>query len=162
MRIKDNQGSLLIEVMVSVALLVVFAVAIGSFAAANNRVIASAKMESLAAAFAKESMEQAFAIKEQGWPSIGSVLPGNYIIGQSGNSYVLQSDAGMPPGEKIEGAFTRIVSISKAFRDGSGNLAASGAEDPAVRRIVVTVTWQDHGLTKKVQLASYVTNWKGQ
>lgn len=158
----NTRGSLLIEVMVSVALLVMFSFAIGSLATANDRLVTRAKMESTATDLAKESMEQLFAIKDHDWQTIGTVEPGTYRVEESGNEYVLVTDTGVPAGEVIDGTFTRVISIEPAYRDGSGQLASSGTIDSSTRYVLVTVSWSERGVDRSVDLSGYVTDWKGQ
>ncbi|MFA5051732.1 MAG: hypothetical protein WC544_01570 [Patescibacteria group bacterium] len=158
----DVRGSLLIEVMVSVSLLVIFSFAIGSFATANDRLVTRAKMESTATDLARESMEQLYAIKDQDWLAIGNAQPGHYIISEVDNDFVLAPDPSSPAGELVEATFTRIITLEPAYRDGAGNIAGSGTEDQHTRHILVTVSWVERGAASSVELSGYVTDWKGQ
>ena len=62
--------------------------------------------------------------------------------------------------EEIEG-FTRSIVIHEVGRDISGNILQSGGTvDPDIKKITVSVSWQDRGQNKEIQLNSYFANWK--
>jgi type II secretory pathway pseudopilin PulG len=158
MNIKNQSGSLLIEVLVSSAIIVIFSVAIGGLVTANNRLVTAARHESQATALAKEAMEQAMAVKQSNWSDVGGLAEGNYIIQRSGNAFVFIPSN---QGEAVDETYTRTVKVSKAYRDVQGDLALSGLEDPNVRSIEAIVSWDEHGQEKNLKLNSFITNWKG-
>ena len=162
---KNNQnGSLLIEVLVSMSIMVTFAAAIGGLMTSNNRLVTAADHQTSATALAKEAMEMTYAIKNADWQGIGGKTPGYYIAGRFENIFTLTQDAGVPPGELVQEIYTRTIKISQGYRDAQGNLAASEAagvvEAPEVRLVEVAVSWAEHGETQDVRLASYLTHWK--
>jgi hypothetical protein len=158
MKLTNQKGSLLIEVMVSAALLVSFSAGIGGLMAMNNRLMSTSRHTTQATALAKEAMERAYAIKQANWSDLSNLAEGKYQIQQAGNVFsFIPNEAG----EQIDDTFIRTVGVYRAYRDNSGNLALSGTEDANARRLETVVTWQEHGLDHRVQLTSYITNWKG-
>jgi type II secretory pathway pseudopilin PulG len=153
----NNQGSLIIEVLVSVALLTVFSLAIGSLAMANNRVITTSKNETQATALAKEAMEQMLALKNENWQKIPA--PGDYLVKKEGTAFKIEPSLGVT----IDN-FTRTIQIVPAYRDVNNNLTFDNTQalDPNTKRLEVKVFWQERGADKNVSLAAYITNWKGQ
>lgn len=162
MNLKNQKGSLLIEVLISMSIAVIFSLAIGSFVAANNRLVSTAKNETRATAYAKEAMEQVMAIKQDSWLGIKDLAEGYYIVQQTDNKFTLVTDSNTPPGERVDDMYIRTIHINKAYRDANGNLSESGQEDPNVRRINVTVSWNENGANKSEHLTTYITNWKGE
>jgi len=60
-------------------------------------------------------------------------------------------------GTETIGVFTRKVVFENVMRDGSDNIVASGGtNDPNTKKVTVTVSWRD----KKVEIFTYLTNWK--
>lgn len=66
----NQKGSLLIEVLLSISLAAVFSLAIGNLIGANHQLVVASKQEVKATAYAKESMEQLFAIKQSDRKSV--------------------------------------------------------------------------------------------
>lgn len=63
-------------------------------------------------------------------------------------------------GEEIIVNFTRKVIFEKVFRDASGNIAESGAEDSGTRKVTAVVSWDYRGANRAVELVTYLTDWK--
>lgn len=160
---KNQNGSLLIEVLLSISLAAIFSLAIGNLISVNHRLVMTAKQEVEATAYAKESMEQIFAIKQSDWNSIAGLSEGYYQIEENGNIYDLNlpSDPAHPE-QVLDDKYNRTVYISHAYRDVSGNLSDSGTEDTQARRLDVEVTWQEKDITRNISFTSYITNWLGQ
>ncbi|MFA6271733.1 MAG: hypothetical protein WC693_01310 [Patescibacteria group bacterium] len=160
---KNQKGSLLIEVLLSISLAAVFSLAIGNLIGSNHQLVIAAKQEVEATAYAKESMEQLFAIKQTDWNTIGGLAEGYYQIEENGSVFqiVAPSDP-VHPEQELNGKYYRTVHIGKAYRDVSGNLSESGTEDNQARRLDVKVSWQERGNMRDISFASYITNWLGQ
>jgi len=157
---QQPQGSLLIEVMVSIAIALMFTLTIGTLVTANSSTLNASRKQAQATAIAKNSMEQLFAAKHQSWETIALLSPGYVSIEQQEDAYAVVQDTGTPPGEQIDGIFQRNIEIQKAYRDETGNLADEGTEDQKTRKIIVTVSWDDSSQARVITLTAYVTNWK--
>ncbi|MFA6391142.1 MAG: hypothetical protein WCW66_00120 [Patescibacteria group bacterium] len=160
---KDQKGSLLIEVLLSISLAAVFSLAIGNLIGVNHQLVIASKQEVEATAYAKESMEQIFAIKQSDWNKISGFSEGFYHIEEVGSEFqiVVPSDPTHPE-QELDGKYYRTVHIGNAYRDISGNLSDMGTEDAQARRLDVKVSWQERDSTRNIEFTSYVTNWRGQ
>ena len=80
-----------------------------------------------------------------------------------GGSYYIQKTADIPPkwqlilGEETITNFTRKIVFLNAQRDTNDNIVETGGtNDPNTKKVTVTVSWKD----KKVEIITYLTNWK--
>lgn len=162
MKWTNHQGSLFIEVLVSISIAAVATLSIGALVIDNTRMISSAERQTNATALAKESMEQVFAIKQDSWLAIGNLAEGYYLVQRNGDSFELIPDPSYPPGESIDNFYLRTVEIGKAYRNEEGKIAENGTEDPQARKIEVRVVWDERGVENDIELTSFVTNWKGE
>ncbi len=161
MRLKNQQGSLLIEVLISITIAVVFSLAISTLVSANNKLVTISDQETRATALAKESVEQIFAIKQNDWSAIGSLDDGNYLVGVSGNDYIILADDTENPGELIDNIYKRKIVINRIHRNNLGEISATGELDNQTRFVEVTVSWDFNGQPKEIVLQNIITNWKG-
>lgn len=153
---KERPASLLIEILLSVAMLGVFGIVLSGLASVTSRTVHAAAQETQAVALAKESLEAITAVKSTAWSSLTpSATP--YVIQRTATTITVAPGAD----ETLPGGFTRRLIISVGHRDPSGTLSLTGTEDPAVRLVTVTVSWQDRGQTRHVELVNYFTNWQG-
>ncbi|MFA6525058.1 MAG: hypothetical protein WCT33_02160 [Patescibacteria group bacterium] len=158
----NQKGSLLIEVLLSISLAAVFSLAIGNLIGVNHQLVIASKQEVEATAYAKESMEQLFAIKQSDWNLISVLSEGFYQIQENGNTFEILPSDPANPAQELNGKYYRTIHISKAYRDAAGNLSASGTEDNQARRLDVKVEWQERDNMRDISFASYITNWLGQ
>ncbi|MDP3794347.1 MAG: type II secretion system protein [bacterium] len=64
-------------------------------------------------------------------------------------------------GEEAVERFTRSIVLSAVSRDLDSNITETGGTaDAYTRRVRVTVSWDFKGNTKRVELTSYLTNWR--
>lgn len=157
--LSNQQGGLLIEVMVSMFLLVTLTATVGMMVSARQRSLSVARHDAEATALAREPLEQLYALKRNDWANIAP-FQGYITIAPSGATYSISEDAGTPPGETL-GQFTRTVRLATALRDGSGAISDSGTSpDDNVRIVESVVTWNQQGQARKVELNTYLTNWQ--
>ncbi|MBU1075501.1 hypothetical protein KJ705_05475 [Patescibacteria group bacterium] len=163
MKWNNQKGSLLIEVLLSISLAAVFSLAIGNLIGANHQLVVASKQEVKATAYAKESMEQLFAIKQSDWNKISGFSEGYYQIEEVGSEFqIVPLSNPTVPEQELDGKYYRTIHIGKAYRDALGNLSETGTEDAQARRLDVKITWQERNSTRDIEFASYITNWKGQ
>ncbi len=164
----DQRGSLILEIIVSAGVLALFTVAIGGIIVANARVVTSANLESRAIVLARENMEQVIAIKQSAWSGVALTSPSSkytmqYVAVPAPHYVMAQDLAGT--GEQIDG-FTRTVMMTPGMRDEHNPakpLSDTGTlRDDNVRKVTVTVTWNDRGRDRNETLTTYLSNWKGE
>ena len=61
--------------------------------------------------------------------------------------------------ENIDG-FTRKVVFEDVMRDSNSNNVEAGTYDPNTKKVIVTVSWKERGRDHKLEIFTYLTNWK--
>lgn len=61
--------------------------------------------------------------------------------------------------ENIDG-FTRKVVFEDVMRDSNNNIVEAGTYDPNTKKVIVTVSWRERGRDHKLEIFTYLTNWK--
>ena len=62
--------------------------------------------------------------------------------------------------ENIDG-FTRKVVFEDVMRDSNSNIVESGGTyNPNTKKVIVTVSWKERGREQKLEIFTYLTNWK--
>ena len=62
--------------------------------------------------------------------------------------------------ENIDG-FTRKVVFEDVMRDSNSNIVESGGTyNPNTKKVIVTVSWKERGREHKLEIFTYLTNWK--
>lgn len=61
--------------------------------------------------------------------------------------------------ENIDG-FTRKVVFEDVMRDSNSNIVEAGTYNPNTKKVIVTVSWKERGREHKLEIFTYLTNWK--
>jgi len=150
----DRRGGLIIEVLLAVAMALVFGSTLVSLARANRAATSASGLQTQAVALARESLEQVYAMKAESWSNVAG-MTGTFHVVRTAAGYELQ-----PSPELIDSTFERSVDIVKGQRQSGRLVAAGGTVDENVRLVTVIVEWTDRDQPKSVSLSGYVTNWK--
>jgi prepilin-type N-terminal cleavage/methylation domain-containing protein len=151
-----QQGFGLIEIIVAMGLFVIIAATaavtvVGSFS--TNRL---GNEETEAALLAQEGVEAARSLRTQDWDTVflGTDCTSGCGLASGGGSWVWSGSS------STVGPFTRVVTVSDVNRDGSGNIAVSGTDDPDTKLVTATVSW-DFTPTRQntVEYQAYITNF---
>ncbi len=149
-----KQGFSVVEVVLAAALFVIVSAGLVGIILQgldNNRV---AEEQSAASQFASEGIEEVRSIKQQGFAN---------LVNSTGTGVTNASSVWTFSGsDNTFGKFTRVLKVEDVYRDGSGNIVASGGTlDPQSKKITSTVTWNVIGnRNNSVVLIDYLTNWK--
>lgn len=156
MKNKYKQGFSLIEIILAIAVFVIFssgAVAVILQGISANRL---GKEQTIATEYAAEGLEAIRSIKNQSFSSLISTpsagvtrsLAGTWIFSGTSNTF--------------DGRYTRTIAIADVYRDGSGNIVGSGGTlDSNTKKITSTVTWNfAPARSDSVILSTYLTNWR--
>jgi len=46
------------------------------------------------------------------------------------------------------------------MRDSNNNIVEAGTYDPNTKKVIVTVSWRERGRDHKLEIFTYLTNWK--
>lgn len=156
-----RRGGLLVEVVIGLALSVLFAVAVvqmtlGTFSSVNQ-----SREQLVATNYAFEGLESVRTIARQNFDSL---IDGTHGIENSNKRYVLS-------GSSITwDKYTLTVQIQPTYRDINGALimpwadidtiiSEGGHEETQAKVATATVTWQSSGETKTVAAQSLLTKW---
>lgn len=158
--VKNQKGSLLVEIVVVVGIIAGALVAILGLATTFLVTSQVVQQTSEATALAQEGLEIVRSYRDgTDWSvnGLATLTPGGpYHPVQSG---------GPPPawtlvsGSETIGEFTREIAFEEVSRDGNDDIAISGSVDPDIVKAIATVSWQERGRSHEVELAAYFTNW---
>lgn len=134
-----TKGQSLVEIMVVIGLLAILLPALLTGIIASRGGEAQQFQRTDATALLKEGTEAVRNIKYNDWNSFASFAgggPGYVQYNATAKNWELV--AGTAP---VINGFTRTVTVSDVNRDSSGNIAATGTNDPSTKKVVVTVSW---------------------
>lgn len=144
------------EVIIATSLILVFLV---SLVAAYNLYLrlSLGNVRKVQATFlAEEGIEAVKLIRDSSWN--GNIVPlsvdTSYYLAFSGSSWTATTSR-----QLIDNIFDRTFVLSSVFRDSASDIVESGGSlDPGSRKIVVSVSWFEHGATSTKTVSTYITN----
>ncbi|MDA1337361.1 MAG: type II secretion system protein [bacterium] len=166
---KYNRGISIIELLVAIAIIGVAVSALISFATFSLRTSSLLKQTTQASFLVQEGLEALKNYRDNtGWDDDDpqdsydglGVLP-------TGTSLHVGLSGGIPQrwqlllGTETLGIFTRDITVEFVERDTLDNIvSAGGAIDSATKKATVTVSWEERGGTRQLEVATYLTNWR--
>ena len=116
--------------------------------------------------FSNPATLQSSFLAEEGIEAVKFMRDGNWTSNiatlSSGTSYTLTFNGTVwgvtTTPAFIEGRFDRRISLSDVYRDGFGNIAASGTLDSGTKKVSITVSWWKDTATTSRQITTYVSN----
>lgn len=153
-------GFTFVEIIIALGLAAILLPALSRALSFSLRVAAQGETFSQAYALAQEDMEAVYYIKSNdptnwAWDS-SSPADGTYQPTKSGSAWALGSLVTTPVVSPAP--FTRTVQVTSVNRDISGNISATGTQDPKTKLVHVVVSWPEATEMQQVTLDSYVTN----
>ncbi len=153
-----KKGASIIEILIVIAIIVIALVTLLGVATFSLSISISMKETIKANNLAQETIEAVRNFRDGTIWNIDGLGTLN-----TGVSYFPQKTADNPPkwqliqGEEIIDNFKRKVVFSNVQRDTNDNIVESGGtNDPNTKKLTATVSWKD----KKVEIITYLTNWK--
>lgn len=144
----------LIEIMLAIFIFTLFSSAIVYVSLDTASRATQVELKNEAELYAEEGLEAVRNIRDRNYLDLA---PGTY-----GLSLVSDTWTFVAAPETIDAYYQRTVLVEDVYRDGSGEIAASGTLDAETKKVTVTVDWDWKGiLPKSVSLSSYFTNWTG-
>lgn len=163
--IKYQKGLSVIEILAVIAIVGITLTSILSLATSSLKVSTSIKETIQANNFAQETMEAIRNFREGiDWNNddLANQYDGLGVV-STGIAYHPEKSGDIPPrwmlvqGEESIGIFTRKIIFENVLRDTNDNIVESGGiNDPDTKKVTVTVSWKN----KKMEIISYLTNWK--
>ncbi|MBI4407175.1 MAG: hypothetical protein HY565_01605 [Candidatus Kerfeldbacteria bacterium] len=156
---RTRPGILLVEVIISIAVFVLFAAGAIYLLTAGLLTSQTAKDHATAAAYLAEGMEAVQALDQAAWNALADSPDSTYGLVLAGDTWELTADPDHPSGASD---FTRTIEISDVYRDSSGNPSDDDTDtfDPHTRKVTVTLEWTNlTGTSQDVTNSVYVTDW---
>lgn len=152
-----TRGLALIEIVVVVAIIGLTVFSLYELVVLSRATTSRELHRVQALSLAQEGLEATRTIRDQGWSStIANLTSGaTYYVTLSGSTWQLTSTNPGP----INGLFTRMLVFADVTRDNSGNISGSGSLDENTRKVTTTVTWEERGNNRSLELATYITNF---
>lgn len=146
------------EVMVAVAIAVMFFLAIYEMIIFANKITANSLRRVEAVNYAQEGIEAVRTIRDESWSTnlTSIVNDTNYYLAISGGKWTVSQT----PAPLLNTMFTRTIKFYEVSRDVDGNIVASGGTvDPKTKRVVSAVSWSERSQNYTVSLETYITNF---
>jgi type II secretory pathway pseudopilin PulG len=142
----------LIEVMIASVIFMIFALPIFllSLQSLDRTYINEANESSLS--YAQEALEAAKSIANRNYLNLAN---GTYGLDDTSGQWEFSGTS-----DTQETLYLRTVTIEDVYRDGSGDIAATGTLDPHTKKISVNVAWTWRQLVNYDEdLVTYMSNW---
>ena len=155
--LKDHKGFGMVEIIVAVALMTMFFLAIYEIILFSNKIIASNLRKIEATHFAQEALEAVRLIRDDGWSANISPLANeaDYYLSLVGAEWILTTTTQLA----LNGVFDRTIIFRQVERDVNGDIVATGGTvDTKTRQVSANVSWKELGVDKSIKLETYITN----
>ncbi|MEK7147820.1 MAG: hypothetical protein AAB758_00825 [Patescibacteria group bacterium] len=151
-----TQGSSLVEALVAVSIFLVVVISVTSVSSflIKNSLETLAKVQ--AAYLTEEGLEVMRLFRDVSWSNnIASLVSGDpFSLTFDGEGWDIVSVSA-----PVDGTFSRTLMLGDVYRDGSGNIVASGGTlDPNTKKITSTISWNSRGGLNTRSLSTYLTN----
>ena len=130
----NNQGQLLVELLIALAMMAILIPAVTAGFIASRQGKAQERQRLEATALAREASEAVRIVRDGGWSNIAT--NGTYHPEITGTTWILAS------GPVSVNGYTESVTIADVRRDGTEKIVESGGTvDPSTKKVTVTVSW---------------------
>jgi len=156
MKIKQKQGSVLLEVVVGAAIISASLLSLISVFNMSLRFAEQSIKKTQASFLLEEGMEVVRVLRDSGWQGNIETLDmeTSYHLDFLENKWVATSTAGY-----IDEVFNRVFILDDVYRDGNYDIVDSGGDlDIDTRKITVSVSWFNGKSTTTESIFSYTTN----
>lgn len=157
----SKRGFSIIEILVAIAIISVALVSLSGLASFSLRASLLARQTAQANFLAQEIIESLRSFRDGTYwdvNGLGTLIADvDYYLQEAGSPAKWQ----MAQGTEATGIFTRKIVLSNVQRDASDNIVESGGiNDPQTKKVVAAVSWQERGKSHKVEIITYLTDWK--
>lgn len=158
-QVGNKKGFSIIEILAAIAIISVALTALSGLASFSLRASLMSEQTGRANFLAQELMESLRNFRDGTyWNSngLGSLaMDTDYYIQENGSNWQIIQ------GIETIGIYSRKIILSNVQRDGNGNIVESGgANDNDTKKAVAQISWQEKGKMRKVEIATYLTNWR--
>lgn len=158
---KQEKGILIVELLVVIAIISIALVTLLGTAAFSLKISVLTKQNNQAKKLAEEALEAVRSFRDGTEWDINGLGMLTLDV-----SYYPQKTSDNPPkwnlvqGEETTGIFKRKVVFKRVLRDANDNISSSGVEDLNTKEVTATVSWVTSWGTRKVEISTYLTNWR--
>ena len=162
-----NRGISIIELLVVILIIGVAVSALVSFCTFSLRTTSLLKQTTQASFFVQDALEALKNYRDNtGWndDDPGDQYDGLGVV-STGVAFHLKLSGGTPVrwqlllGAETIGIFTRDIVMEPVERDATDNIVESGGVvDPETKKATVTVSWEERGGTRELEIITYLTN----
>jgi hypothetical protein len=152
---KHNNGQILVEVVLAIAIFSLVGTATAVMALGGFNALSQGGEQTEAEALAQEGIEATIAIRNRAW---NENIYNTSAVAINAGEWVFQGEG---TAETI-GQYTRTISFEDVCRDGSDEIVPCPGSytDVHSKRAIVTVDWEVRpGITNTVRKEAYITNW---
>ena len=143
----------MVEIIVASAIITMVVIAASVVAQKAVSLSRQSVHQAQAALLLEEGAESVRIVRDNAWSNISSLTAAtDYYISFSGGTWVISTTPNQV------GIFTRKITFSPAYRDGSQNLSASGTLDSQTSLVSVIVSWTEGGQAVSKTLQFYITD----
>jgi Tfp pilus assembly protein PilV len=152
---KTKHGFALIEVLISVTIISGCVIVI--FGLANQSLIYSetALKDYQASLATEEAIETVKAVRSDSWTTNIASLTNNTNYGISFNGTIWKI---VTTPQTTDQGFTRTIVFDEVYRDANDRISQSGKLDTGTKKVNVTTTWTDRGISKSQTIEFYIAN----
>lgn len=156
----NKEGFGLIEIIIAATIGIAVLLAAATYLNFSLRVAMEDINQIEALYFAKSSLEQARAVRDEDWENINALV--------RGDEYYFEADISSPPkwiavpGNKTVSRYVIQVVLSDVYRDAVSNniISEGGVLDPETLKITSNVSYPTRGGTKQIEIYEYLANFK--
>lgn len=155
----NQKGFGLIEIVLVATIAIVVLLSVAEYLNYSLKIASMDISQTEALYFAKSSLEQARAVRDENWANISALV--------KGDEYHFEADISNPQkwvsvsGTKIVGKYTAWIVSSDVYRDVNDDIvSAGGSLDANTIKITSSVTYLTREGTKQIDLYEYLTNFK--
>lgn len=150
--LRTHMGNSMIEVIIAMALLLMFTIAFLQMSISGSDGDFRARKISEANAFARQGLEAARSIAEQDFQQL---TVGNHGIGIAGSVYAFSGSTNSTNG------YTRTVTVDLVRRNAASDIVQSGGDiDYDTRSVSSKVEWMEGARARSTLLTTYLTDWR--
>ncbi len=155
----NQKGLSIVEILVAIVIVAIAFVSLLKFTSFSLTALNSTSLVSQAKFLAEEVIEQGKNFRDgTAWGNgLGPVI--------LGTAYHFEKSSDIPTkwllatGEETVSAFRRKIIFDNGRRDGNSNIVETGGNvDLNTKKAIITVVWQERGISHQMQLITYLTN----
>lgn len=151
---KNTSGGFgLIEMVVGVSILAISLVGIGAVAQRSLMLSRQSLQETQANFLLEEGSEVVRFFRDTNWTNISKLSTTTTYYLTYGSAWATTTVA-----NKVDGIFTRSVTVADVKRNGSDDIASSGTYDAGTKKITATISWQNGLATSTKTVQFYLTD----